>query len=78
MFPDFGVSRTLAPFAETSVEFTPDKAGRFGFACGMSMFHGTLVVEERKVPRTEIKGRSRNGKAAGKTSAKGDPGKQVE
>lgn len=27
------------------VEFVPDKAGEFGFACGMNMVHGTLVVE---------------------------------
>ncbi|NIV56674.1 MAG: hypothetical protein GWN48_14475, partial [Actinobacteria bacterium] len=27
------------------MEFTPDKVGEFGFACGMNMVHGTLVVE---------------------------------
>ncbi len=45
VFPDFGVSRSLAPFARTEVEFTPDRSGRFDFACGMSMVHGTLLVE---------------------------------
>ena len=30
------------------MEFTPDKAGEFGFACGMNMLHGTLIVEEGK------------------------------
>jgi Cu+-exporting ATPase len=45
VFPDFGVSRSLAPFASTAVEFTPDRSGEFGFACGMNMVHGTLLVE---------------------------------
>ncbi len=46
VLPDFQVSKTLAPFAKTTLEFTPDKAGEFGFACGMNMLHGTLIVEE--------------------------------
>jgi Cu+-exporting ATPase len=45
VFPDFQVSKTLAPFARTTLEFTPNKAGQFGFACGMNMLHGTLIVE---------------------------------
>ncbi|HJX12983.1 MAG TPA: cupredoxin domain-containing protein, partial [Dehalococcoidales bacterium] len=44
VFPDFHASKTLAPFAKTTLEFTPDKAGEFGFACGMNMLHGTLIV----------------------------------
>jgi Cu+-exporting ATPase len=44
VFPDFAVSKTLPAFAKTSVEFVPDKEGHFGFACGMNMVHGTLVV----------------------------------
>ncbi len=48
VFPDFQASKTLAPFAKTTLEFTPDKAGQFGFACGMNMLHGTLIVEEGK------------------------------
>jgi Cu+-exporting ATPase len=50
VFPDFQASKTLAPFAKTTLEFTPDKAGEFGFACGMNMLHGTLFVEEGKEP----------------------------
>ena len=46
VFPDFQVSKTLTPFAKTTLEFTPDKAGQFGFACGMNMLHGTLIVED--------------------------------
>src|SRR5215472_11492208 len=45
VFPDFGWNRSLPAYAKTAVEFTPDRAGRFGFACGMNMVHGTLVVE---------------------------------
>jgi Cu+-exporting ATPase len=45
VFPDFGVSRSLAAFGRTSVDLLPTDAGRFGFACGMNMLHGTLVVE---------------------------------
>src|SRR4030042_6631108 len=28
-FPEFQVSKTLAPFAKTTLEFIPDKAGEF-------------------------------------------------
>jgi Cu+-exporting ATPase len=45
VFPDFGVSKSLAAFGRTVVELTPARAGEFGFACGMNMLHGTLVVE---------------------------------
>jgi len=41
-----GVRKFLAPFARTTVEVTPDKAGKFDITCGMSMLHGTLVVED--------------------------------
>jgi len=50
VFPDFQASKTLPPFTKTRLEFTPDKAGEFGFACGMNMLHGTLIVEEGKEP----------------------------
>jgi len=46
VFPDFGVSKSLAAFGRTVVELLPARAGEFGFACGMNMLHGTLVVEE--------------------------------
>ncbi len=45
VFPDFAVNQALPAFARTAVQFTPSKAGEFGFACGMNMVHGTLVVE---------------------------------
>ena len=45
VFPDFGVSASLPAFASTTVELMPAHVGTFGFACGMNMLHGTLVVE---------------------------------
>ena len=51
VFSDFGINRALPAFATTTVELTPDQAGEFGFACGMNMVHGTLVVTGRR-PRS--------------------------
>jgi Cu+-exporting ATPase len=45
IFSDFALSQSLPAFGTATVEFTPRTAGRFGFACGMNMVHGTLVVE---------------------------------
>ena len=45
VFPDFQVSKTLPAFGTTTLEFTPNKSGEFGFACGMNMLHGALIVE---------------------------------
>ena len=45
IFGDFGIARNLPAFQTTSIEFTPDKAGEFTFACGMNMVRGKLVVE---------------------------------
>ena len=47
--PDFQASKSLVPFATTTLEFTPTKSGSFGFACGMNMLHGTLIVEPHGV-----------------------------
>src|SRR5665811_2629205 len=45
VFPDFGASKSLPAFGTATLEFTPDRAGEFGFACGMNMVQGTLIVE---------------------------------
>src|SRR5487761_1555864 len=45
VFPDFGLNRSLPAYAQTTVELMPDLAGEFGFACGMNMVHGKLIVE---------------------------------
>ena len=43
---DFGIRRYLPAHETTAVEFTPDRAGRYDFTCGMGMLHGTLIVED--------------------------------
>jgi Cu+-exporting ATPase len=54
VFPDFAVNQPLPASARTTVRFVPDRAGEFGFACGMNVVLGTLVVEPaapgRQVP----------------------------
>ncbi|ARZ66715.1 ATPase P [Streptomyces albireticuli] len=45
VFPDLHVSAALPAFTRTMVRLSPDRAGSFGFACGMNMIRGTLVVE---------------------------------
>ena len=45
VIPAFSVKQFLAPFKKTVVEITPNEPGRFEMTCGMSMLHGTLVVE---------------------------------
>lgn len=45
VFPDLRVSARLPAYARTAVRLRPAEAGSFGFACGMNMIHGTLLVE---------------------------------
>ncbi|WP_405895401.1 heavy metal translocating P-type ATPase [Streptomyces sp. NBC_00104] len=45
VFPDLRVSAGLPAYARTTVRVDPPRAGTFGFACGMNMIHGTLLVE---------------------------------
>lgn len=45
VFGDFGIARDLPAYKTTPVEFTPDRAGEFTFACGMNMLRGKLIVE---------------------------------
>lgn len=46
---DLGVNRFLAPFTITTIEIRTDRPGSFGFACGMTMIHGTVVIEGEPV-----------------------------
>jgi len=50
VFADLGVSAGLPAHARTTVRLRPDHAGTFGFACGMNMIHGTLVVDPAEQP----------------------------
>ena len=45
VFPDFFVSAALPAHHLTTVRLDPAEAGQFGFACGMNMVHGSLIVE---------------------------------
>ncbi len=45
VFPDFRLRRTLPAFTKTTVDVLPERTGDFGFACGMNMVHGKLIVE---------------------------------
>lgn len=45
VIPALGIRKFLPAFQKTAVEFTPTEAGAFGITCGMSMLHGTIVVE---------------------------------
>ncbi len=45
LFPDFNQSADLPEGEEVTVEFTPEKAGEYGFQCKMGMLRGKLLVE---------------------------------
>ncbi|MFF5156003.1 heavy metal translocating P-type ATPase [Streptomyces sp. NPDC000348] len=45
VFPDLEVGAGLPAHTRTTVRLHPERAGSFGFACGMNMIHGTLLVE---------------------------------
>jgi P-type Cu+ transporter len=45
VFPDFQVSAALPAYRQTTVRLDPAETGEFGFACGMNMIHGRLLVE---------------------------------
>lgn len=44
VLPAYGINRSLPLDQSVSVSFTPKKTGEFGFACGMNMMHGKIIV----------------------------------
>jgi plastocyanin domain-containing protein len=44
VLPDFGIRTFLPAHQTTAVTFTPTE-GRYEFACGMGMIHGTIIAE---------------------------------
>ncbi len=42
---DFKIRKFLPLNQKVTVEITPQKTGEFGFACGMNMFHGKIIVK---------------------------------
>jgi len=45
LFPDFNQNANLPEGEQVTLEFTPDKAGEYGFQCQMGMLRGKLIVE---------------------------------
>jgi plastocyanin domain-containing protein len=45
IFPDFNRSARLPTGKTVAIEFVPEKAGEFEFACQMGMLRGRLIVE---------------------------------
>ena len=41
---DFKIRKFLPLNKKVTVEITPKNKGEFGFACGMNMFHGKIIV----------------------------------
>jgi P-type Cu+ transporter len=59
LFPEFLVNAALPAYQRTVVRLDPHEAGEFGFACGMNMIHGSMIVEPAPI------GAAGNGAAAG-------------
>lgn len=73
VFPDFGVRRHLPAFATTTIDLPAKPAGSYGFACGMDMLHGTLVLGEG-VRETAGHGHAHaHGRAHGQAGGEVDP-----
>ncbi len=43
--PDFHIVKELPLNQVTTIEFTPDKPGKYEFTCGMNMFRGVIEVK---------------------------------
>lgn len=41
----FKIKKYLPLNKKVTVEVTPQKKGEYGFACGMNMFHGKIIVQ---------------------------------
>ena len=42
---DFKVRKYLPLNQKISIELTPQQTGEFGYACGMNMYHGKIIVK---------------------------------
>ncbi len=42
---DFKIRRYLPLNKKVTVELTPHQEGEFGYACGMNMYHGKIIVK---------------------------------
>ncbi|MBB1254200.1 heavy metal translocating P-type ATPase [Streptomyces sp. OF3] len=83
VFPDFRVNAGLPAHTRTTVRLAPDRPGRYPFACGMNMVHGTLLVEPAEGRRPEEPGAATDGAppeppAAAGAAAPGGPAQPRE
>jgi P-type Cu+ transporter len=86
VFPDLAVTAALPAFGRTTVRLDPASAGSFGFACGMNMIHGTLVVEptgvsaaaDRQEPHVRAAATTPGAGAAASAAASGTAAADVE
>lgn len=46
---DFKIRKHLPLNEKVTVELTPQQTGEFGYACGMNMYHGKIIVKEQVV-----------------------------
>lgn len=42
---DFKIRKYLPLNQKVTVELTPKQSGEFGYACGMNMYHGKIIVK---------------------------------
>ncbi len=42
---DFKIRKYLPLNQKITVELTPQQSGEFGYACGMNMYHGKIIVK---------------------------------
>lgn len=47
VIPDYNIKRELPLNKPVVVEFTPKKTGEIAFMCGMNMFRGKVVVQDK-------------------------------
>lgn len=45
VLPDFKIKKYLPLNQKVEIELTPQQTGEFGYACGMNMFHGKIIVK---------------------------------
>jgi len=72
VFADLGVSAALPAHTRTTVRLDPAKPGTYGFACGMNMVRGTLIVDP-VVDRDPVDGGRSAGAAAERTGDRPAP-----
>ena len=68
VIPDFHVNQALPAYSTTAVEFLPETAGEYGFACGMNMIRGRLQVVAEKSSVTAGSARAAASPTAGRQS----------